>query len=95
MGLRIREHQRRRRQEVERSKRELVATEAKRYQELAWSRDHADEEFLEKLKNIRQLLKSNDSALHLADSIEKKIPKDTYPRTLHKNLLASVIMELL
>ena len=95
MGLRIREHQHRRRLENERNRREILKTEAQKFHELKWFKEQADEEFLEKLSNIRELIKSNDKALQLADKLEQSIHQRLQPSPIHKDLLASIILDLL
>lgn len=94
MGLRIKEHQHRRKLETERSRQEILEIEAKKFQELAWSTQAADQEFITKLAKIRELITSPESATDLAKKLEEEILEKT-GASVHKDLLAGLVRDLL
>lgn len=95
MGLRIKEYENRRKLEAKRYRRELLNSEAMRFKRFAWSNNHADKDFLEKLNNIKDLIKSEASAYQIAEDLDKLIHEDFKPKKIHSKLITSVILELL
>ncbi|NRA64570.1 MAG: hypothetical protein HRU19_08815 [Pseudobacteriovorax sp.] len=95
MAFRIIERQMKRDLMHEQKRLAILNQEAQKYVGLKWQNLNADQEFLEKLQDIRNKLGSNGEAKQLAKDLESKISEKDPTGIYHQNLLASVIVELL
>lgn len=95
MGLRIRERDKARKIRYARSRALLTEDPVKRVREMCWQNDHADEDFLEKLASIRNILKSDQRAFDIADSIDQKPNFEHSGPLVHNSNLLRTILKLL